>query len=171
MNVDQLWPPGSGPLTPRMQFWIVRLLTRTPSLSSSPRMRSAPHSRFSRASRSMRATVFAETRGRWAPRLGFFRQSSLKPARCHRSTVSGLTSRSASLQRGTSRTRVAINALSCGENVGRFALRHATRSCWRSKAFSASSSPRDRTMSRRRPGTTHGRCAMTRVLASSRAMR
>lgn len=88
-------------------------------------VRSAPHSRFSLVSRSIRATVSPETRGRCAPRFDFFRQNNLNPARCHLSTVSGLTRRSASLQRGRSRARVAIIALSCEENFGRFALRRA----------------------------------------------
>src|SRR6266568_775 len=45
MNVDHVWPPGLR-LQDRMYFWIVRLLTRTPILSNSPRMRSAPQRRL-----------------------------------------------------------------------------------------------------------------------------
>src|SRR5262249_48938974 len=44
-KLDQLWPPPPRLRTPRMYFWIVRLLTLIPTLSNSPRMRSAPHSR------------------------------------------------------------------------------------------------------------------------------
>ena len=52
-----------------MWRWTVRLPTRMPSLSSSPRIRSAPHSRFSAASRWIAATVSADTCGRLdAPR-------------------------------------------------------------------------------------------------------
>src|SRR5712672_3174203 len=40
-NVDQPWPSPRG-LEPRMYRWTVRLQTRTPSFSNSPRMRSAP---------------------------------------------------------------------------------------------------------------------------------
>ena len=44
-KVAQLCPPPPRLRTPRMYFWIVRLLTLTPTLSNSPRMRSAPQSR------------------------------------------------------------------------------------------------------------------------------
>jgi uncharacterized protein YeaO (DUF488 family) len=40
--VDQRWPRGLVGRAARMYLWIVRLLTLTPSLSSSPRILSAP---------------------------------------------------------------------------------------------------------------------------------
>jgi hypothetical protein len=49
-----------------MYFWTVRLLTRMPSLSSSPRMRSAPQRRLSAAIERMRVTVSRGTRGNGA---------------------------------------------------------------------------------------------------------
>src|SRR5712692_1092453 len=57
-KVDHVCPP---PLvrTPRMYFWMVRLLTLMPSLSSSPRIRSAPQSRPRRAMSRMSSTVSA----------------------------------------------------------------------------------------------------------------
>jgi len=88
-NVAQLWPPPRL-RTPRMYFWIVRLLTLIPSLSSSPRMRSAPHSRPRPAISRMRSIVSGGSgdvfRGRDRRR-----QNRRKPARCQRTTVSGWT--------------------------------------------------------------------------------
>jgi hypothetical protein len=46
-----------------MYFWMVRLQTRRPSFSSSPRMRSAPQSRLSAAIRLIKAMVSAATLG------------------------------------------------------------------------------------------------------------
>jgi hypothetical protein len=42
--VDRRCPRGLAGRAARMYFWIVRLLTLTPSLSSSPRILSAPQS-------------------------------------------------------------------------------------------------------------------------------
>lgn len=63
------WSPWSGITTRRMYFWIVRLATRMPRLSSSPRIRSAPQSRLLRAMRSINAIVSPEVRGRRRPRF------------------------------------------------------------------------------------------------------
>jgi hypothetical protein len=43
-----------------MYVWIVRVLTRRPSLSNSPRIRSAPHSRLSLAMSLINSTVSVE---------------------------------------------------------------------------------------------------------------
>ncbi len=46
---SRMWRCAAAARSARMDFWMVRLLTRMPSLSSSPRMRSAPQSAFSDA--------------------------------------------------------------------------------------------------------------------------
>ena len=46
-EVFQAWFLIGNDLSLSRYFWMVRLLTSIPSLSSSPRIRSAPHSRFS----------------------------------------------------------------------------------------------------------------------------
>ncbi len=53
----QFCPLGLVLRTCLMYFWIVRLHTRIPSLSNSPRIRSAPQSRFSAAISLINATV------------------------------------------------------------------------------------------------------------------
>jgi len=62
----------------------------------------------------------AEMRGGVGRCFDFLRQKRRKPARCHRRTVSGFTSRSASLHLGTSRVRVAISPRSWGVESGPF---------------------------------------------------
>jgi hypothetical protein len=106
-----------------------RPLADVPTLSNSPRMRSAPQSMFSSASRRITAMVSGEMRGGGGRCFDFFRQKSRKPARCHRRTVSGFTSRRAALHPGTSRQRVAISPRSWAANRGFFACRVTTMSC------------------------------------------
>jgi len=123
-----------------------------PSFKSSPRMRSAPHRRFSRAMRWISSIVDAATRGGAAPRrLDFHFHRSLNPSRCQRRTVFGLTMSVASRQVRqkalTNTMRVRSLVVSCG----RRAVRLATMSCCRRRAFWASSSARVRNASRARP--------------------
>src|SRR5258708_24018767 len=70
-----------------MYFWIVRLQTRMPSLSNSPRIRSAPQSRLVLAISLINATVSAEIFGLAEAALDLYFQYSLNPWRCHRRSV------------------------------------------------------------------------------------
>jgi hypothetical protein len=67
-----------------MSFWMVRLQTRRPSFSSSPRMRSAPQSRLSVAIRLIKAMVSAATLGWWEEAFDLRFQYTRKSSRCHR---------------------------------------------------------------------------------------
>jgi hypothetical protein len=136
-----------------MYLWIVRLATWMPSFNSSPRMRSAPQSRFSKAMRRMSWMVAGTRRGPGRRQLDRQHQKSRNPCRCHLSTVSGLTSSTASRHRGTNPASRTSRPRSCGRKAGRFTLREATISCWRRRAFSATSSPRDRVRSLAIPAT------------------
>ena len=62
-KVFQFCPRGLAVRTCCMYFWIVRLQTRRPSLSHSPRIRSAPHRRLSRAISLINSTVSVEIFG------------------------------------------------------------------------------------------------------------
>jgi hypothetical protein len=86
------------------------------------------------------------------PRLDFQRQNNRKPARCHRTTVSGRTMASASRAFGNRRqTRPRIN-LSTAKNDIRFGLpRRNTMICCLSTRTSASSAARDRNRSTTKP--------------------
>src|SRR5260221_7221821 len=83
-NVLHLCPPGLVVRTALMYFWIVRLLTRSPSLSNSPRMRSAPHRRLSLAISLIKVTVSWDILGVVEAALDLYFQKSLKPRRCQR---------------------------------------------------------------------------------------
>ena len=120
---------GRGPRTPRMYFWMVRLLTRMPSLSSSPRMRSAPQRRFSRSIRWMSWTVSGTRRGSHRRERDLHRQKRRKPCRCHLRTVSGFTSSTVSCQVRVIAASATITARSCLRSRGRFAWRRTTISC------------------------------------------
>src|SRR6185503_15105664 len=74
-KVAQLWPPPPRLRTPRMYFWIVRLLTLIPTLSNSPRMRSAPHSRPRAAMSRMSSIVSGGSGDLWRRRLPTARSS------------------------------------------------------------------------------------------------
>ncbi len=66
---------------------MVRLQTRLPNLSNSPRIRSAPHSRLSLAISLIKATDSAVIFDLRAAALDVYFQKSRKPWRCHRSNV------------------------------------------------------------------------------------
>ena len=90
------------------------------------------------------AIVSAAIRG-WAPaRLERRSQRSRNPCRCHRTIVSGWTSRTACLQVDTIRASQTRIARSKRLSLGRLICLQATSSCLRKRAFSRSSSPRDR---------------------------
>ena len=112
--------------------------------------------------RRMRATTSGARRGSRGPlERDFRRQKSRNPSRCHRSTVSGLTSSKAwrhrrwRLASSTSRPR------SWTRKAGRLTPREATMSCCRRSAFSVTSSARERVRSAMKPlATPEGRHAL-----------
>ena len=119
---------------------MVRLQTRIPNLSNSPRIRSAPQSRLSLAICLIKATVSWDILGvREAARDLYF-QKSLKPWRCQRNSVSGWTMNSACFQVRTILARSTRSMRSLLVQAGRFTCRRRISSCWRRNAFSATSS-------------------------------
>jgi hypothetical protein len=125
-----------------------------PGPSSSPRIRPAPQSRLLEAMRRTRAPVSAGKRGRGLLGLqDLQRQKRQYPCRCQRRIVSGFTSRAVSRQLRTSLESITKTPRSRGRKAGRFTLRNARISCWRSSAFSASSSIRDGARSTANPAT------------------
>jgi len=131
--------PRPGPAAPATAR--ARGAADAPSCCSSPRIRSAPQSGFSSASRRISAAVAPGSGGRPGPGRDCHRQWARNPARCQRSSVSGRTMRSACRQAGTRPARSTRSARSAGAMAGRATLRRSTRSCWRRRAFSASSCP------------------------------
>jgi hypothetical protein len=67
-----------------MYVWIVRVQTRRPSLSNSPRIRSAPYSRLSLAISLINSTVSVEIFGLGAAALDVYFQYRFNPWRCQR---------------------------------------------------------------------------------------
>jgi hypothetical protein len=158
-KVAQRWPlPPFLPRTLRMYFWMVRLLTLIPSLSSSPRIRSAPHRRPRAAMSRMRLIVSGGSgdvfRGRDRRR-----QNRRKPARCQRRTVSGWTMAIARRHDGNKRAPMISFSRSTRLSFGRLLRRRRTLAWWRRTAFSMISSRRDRTASRRRLRSRSPTCA------------
>jgi len=86
-KVFQLCPRGRVVRTCRIYFSMVRLQTRLPNLSNSPRIRSAPHSRLSLAISLIKATISAVIFDLRAAALDVYFQKSRNPWRCHRSNV------------------------------------------------------------------------------------
>src|SRR5260221_3775214 len=86
-KVFQFCPCGRVVLTCRIYFCMVRLQTRIPNLSNSPRIRSARHSRMSLAISVIKATISADILDVRAAALDVYFQKSRKPWRCHRSNV------------------------------------------------------------------------------------
>jgi hypothetical protein len=108
------------------------------------------------------------TAGRPRPRLDFQRQNNRKPARCHRTTVSGRTMASASRACGNRRqTQPRIN-LSTAKNGIRFGLpRRNTMICCLSTKTSASSAARDRNRSTEIAHPTQDRPILSRLPTGS----
>ena len=106
-----------------------------------PRWIMSQDSGFSAAIRRIRVTVSGDSGGRPGPGRDFRRQNDRYPARCQRSSVSGRTRRSASRQPRTRPASSTNKARSAGVKTGRLTLRRRTSSCWRRRAFSASSCP------------------------------
>ena len=109
-------PPAARPVGALVTM--VRLLTRTPILSNSPRMRSAPQSRFLAAISRISATVWLVTLSRGQD-FDLCRQNSRRPRRCQRRTVCGWTRATAWRQPGSrqaaSRRRSRSPAVSLGQ--------------------------------------------------------
>jgi len=112
--------------------------TSKPSIRSSPWIRGAPQLGFSVTIWKMRSrTSF----GVCLPPMGFLvfeiiLQYQRNPARCHRTTVSGVTTRSACFHPDQHRRMSSQKSLSNKYNFGRGWCRLSTTSCWRSARFS-----------------------------------
>jgi hypothetical protein len=114
-----------------------------PSLSSSPWIRGAPHKGLAMLISRINCRISVGTAGRPRPRLDFQRQNNRKPARCHRTTVSGRTMASASRAFGNRRQTQPRTILSTARNGTRLGLpRRSTMICCRSTRISASNDAR-----------------------------
>ena len=97
------------------------------------------------------------------------RQNRRKPSRCHRSTVSGLTSSKACRPRWRLASST-IRPRSWTRKDGRLTAREATMSCCRRSALSASCSARERVRSAMKPlATPDGRHALRSALSDRAA--
>jgi hypothetical protein len=114
--------------------------TRIPSLGNSPRMRSAPQSRFLLAISLINAIVSGESFGCLESVFDLCFQNKRKSSRCHRSTVSGCTIKSACFQVRSILARNDERNLSVFLQTGRLTCRCRIVSCCRNNAFSTSSS-------------------------------
>src|SRR5215469_6078384 len=128
---------GSGFVETRfIQREMVLSETSKPSIRSSPWMLGAPQLGFSVTIWKIRSrTSF----GVCLPPMGFLEiilQYQRNPARCHRTTVSGVTTRSACFQPDQHRRMSSQKSLSNKYNFGRGWCRLSTTSCWRSARFS-----------------------------------
>src|SRR5438552_13673740 len=118
-----------------MYRWTVRLQTRMPSLSSSPRRRSAPQRGLLVAISRISAARAVGGRPDGRERR---RQNARQPAWCQRRMVAGWTSKVASRHAGARRAPSPIVKRCHGAHRTRPAIfRCATMSCCRSRAFSA----------------------------------
>src|SRR5437879_4680690 len=93
-NVLQPWDGGSRRLTMYLATLVCPI--STPSLRSSPWIRGAPHSALAMLISRTRLRIFNGIVGLPPRAFDFQRQYNRKPARCHLTTVSGLTIASAS---------------------------------------------------------------------------
>ena len=131
-----------GFLCRTLYFATVDSATSYPSKASSDLIRGTPHVWFSRDSRRMRSRTSRATPGLPCFLRDFHRQYSLKPCRCHRSTVSGWTRVSADRQPGQSLDSQTQKIRSCLRSLGRSTERRSTVSwCLRAR-FSATSAAR-----------------------------
>ena len=128
---------------------MVRLLTRIPSLSNSPRIRSAPRSRFSWASCLMSAIVSGAICSLWRLLVVFRHQSIRNNSRCQRRRVSGGTLCRACCQKLVNLASEMRRVRSEFFRRGLFACRLRMISCCRSMAFYTNRSVRLRVRSDR----------------------
>ena len=97
------------------------------------------------------------------------RQRRRRAARCQRMTVSGCTSRTASLKRRKRPANAPRSHRSNRRHRGRLTWRRTTMSCWRRIRFSATRAVRGTTKARCRTGSEGGRSrqrALTRAASS-----
>lgn len=104
----------------RIYVRIVRLETRMPSLSSSPRIRSAPHRRLSRARVWINVMVSAASLGFLAAGCERYLQYQRNTWRCHLRRVSGWTIKSAGFHMRAARARRTRSTRSFLVQTGRF---------------------------------------------------
>jgi len=129
-------------------------------MRSSPCIRGAPQVGFSATIRKInsRTSLDVGLLPTGVLALEISRQYKRKPARCHRTTVSGVTTSSDCFHPGQNRRTATQKSLSSGPIPGFGCRRFSTASCWRSARFSRrrlrrarerrTSVPRDRTMNR-----------------------
>ena len=123
-----------------------------PSLRISPWIFGAPQRGLDLAICQMSFLTSCETSPLAGPRArDFHRQNKRKPVRCHRTTVSGLTTTSTSAQRDQSRERTSQKARSLLRRRGRPEVRWKLASCWRRARFSIARSARLRRAERNAP--------------------
>ena len=115
----------------------VRSEISSPSFSSSPWILGAPQSGLAFAIVRIRWKISRLIGGRPGPlRRDLNFQNSLKPSRCHRMTVSGLTTINGSCQSLQNRASKIQKRRSRLRSRGRFADRFIMATCWRSARFS-----------------------------------
>ncbi len=135
-KVFQLCDGSFRPLD--MYFETVDWATSKPSINSSPWMRGAPHRGFSRLIRRIRSRKSRSIFGRPAPFRDFQRQKTLKPPRCQRRMVAGLTTQAKSSSPGQTQVNQLSRARSLPRTRGRGDTRRkAILSWWRRNRFSA----------------------------------
>ena len=135
-NVRQVWDGG---LVSRrgIRLETVRSEISIPSLSSSPWILGAPQSGLAFAILRTRSRISRLIGGRPGPlRRDLNFQNSLKPFRCHRMTVSGLTTINGSCQLLQNRESKIQKRRSKFRSRGRLADRFIMATCWRSARFS-----------------------------------
>jgi len=121
--------------------------------------------------RRMSVTTSGARRGSRGPaRRDFRRQNNRNPSRCHRRTVSGLSTSRAWRHWERKLARSTIRPRSWVRRTGRLRAREATMSCWRRSTFSATSSARERVRSAMKPlATPEGRHASPSALIARAA--
>jgi len=107
-------------------------------------MRGVPHSAFSRDMRWINLRISVSILGHPGFPRDFHRQNSLKPCRCHPTTVSGCTISRAERHPAQIRNRIAQKIRSRLRRRGGFDFCCRIASCCRSARFSAASSVRSR---------------------------
>lgn len=127
----------------RIYLATVRADKLNPNLPNSAWILCWPHSAFSAAILRMSnlSSAGIGRRPMQPLRLDRQRQHAFHPLRCHLSTVSGLTMRSASRQPGKHRQARTQIRRSASSNLGLVLRRLRTSTCCRRQRFSATSSP------------------------------
>ena len=144
-KVSQRWPRSGLRGARRSQRETDGSDTWKPSLSNSPWIRGAPQVGFSAAIRkiSSRTSLLTVLRPRTALALEIHFQYKRKPARCHSTTVRGVTRTRGLFHPDQSCRRRTQNSLCIADNRGRGRLACTARSCSRRARFSRTSSSRE----------------------------